>query len=74
MATFTSMLLVNDRLVWIENSSTSPGSGVMHVLFIIFAVFKNLKSSFSEENMPVHVLKTPPNWFELSPLHTTNKV
>ena len=29
---------------------------VMHVLFMFFAVFKNLKSSFSEDNMPVHAL------------------
>ena len=29
---------------------------VMHVHFMFFAVFKNLKSSFSEDNMPEHVL------------------
>ena len=29
---------------------------VMQVLFMFFAVFKNLKSSFSEDNMPVHAL------------------
>ena len=28
---------------------------VMHVLFLFFVVFKNLKSSFSEDNMLVHV-------------------
>ena len=28
----------------------------MRVLFMIFAVYKNLKSSFSEENMLVHAL------------------
>ena len=27
---------------------------VMHVHFVFFAVFKNLKSSFSEENMLGH--------------------
>ena len=27
---------------------------VMHVHFMFFAVFKNLKSSFSEDNMPGH--------------------
>ena len=27
---------------------------VMHVHFTFFAVFKNLKSSFSENNMPEH--------------------
>ena len=36
----------------------SPGSmvHVMHMLFKFFAVFKNSKSSFSEDNMPVHAL------------------
>ena len=29
---------------------------VMHVHFIFFAVFKNLKSSFPEDNMPGHAL------------------
>ena len=29
---------------------------VMHVLFLFFVVFKNLKLSFSENNMPVHAL------------------
>ena len=29
---------------------------VMHVHFIFFAVLKNLKSSFSEDNMPGHTL------------------
>ena len=29
---------------------------VMHALFMFFAIFKNLKSSFSEDNMPVHAL------------------
>ena len=28
----------------------------MHVLFMIFGVFKNLSPSFSEDNMPVHAL------------------
>ena len=43
---------------------------VMHVLFMFFAVFKNLKSSFLEDNMPVHDLdvfiRTPPKCSELS--------
>ena len=30
---------------------------VMHVHFMFFAVFKNLKSSFSEDNMPGHALE-----------------
>ena len=29
---------------------------VMHVYFMFFAVFKNLKSSFSDDNMPGHSL------------------
>ena len=29
---------------------------VMQGLFMFFAVFKNLKSLFSEDNMPVHAL------------------
>ena len=29
---------------------------VMHVYFMFFAVFKNLVSSFSEDNMPEHAL------------------
>ena len=29
---------------------------VMHVHFMFFAVFKNLKSSFSEDYMPEHAL------------------
>ena len=29
---------------------------VMHMHFMFFAVFKNLKSSFSEDNMPEHTL------------------
>ena len=36
----------------------SPGTmlHVLHMIFMFFAVFKNLKSSFLENNMPVHVL------------------
>ena len=33
------------------NSFTSPGT-----IYVFFAVFKNLKSSFSEDNMTVHAL------------------
>ena len=41
-----------------KNSSTSPGTmvHVMHMLFMFFAAFNNLKSPFSENNMPVHAL------------------
>ena len=36
----------------------SPGTlvHVMHVHFMFFAVFKNLKSSFSEDNVPERAL------------------
>ena len=30
---------------------------VIHVLFMFFVVFKNLKSSFSEDNMPERALE-----------------
>ena len=49
------------------NSSTSPVTMLheMHMLIMFFAVIKNLKSSFSENNMPVHALDL--KWkFELS--------
>ena len=29
---------------------------MMHMPFMFLAVFKNLKSSFSDDNMPVHAL------------------
>ena len=40
------------------NSSMSPVTMLheMHMLIMFFAVIKNLKSSFSEDNMPVHAL------------------
>ena len=40
------------------NSYTSPGTMVheMHVHFMFFAVFKNWKSLFSEDNIPWHAL------------------
>ena len=60
MAIFTFMFLVNDRLVWRDKTIPKPwnymyGIGDAHA-FMFFAIFKNLKSSFSEENMPVHAL------------------
>ena len=44
---------------------------MMHVLYMFFAVVKSLKSSFSEDNMPVHALEdftenANEKWFELS--------
>ena len=40
------------------NSYMTPGTmvPVVHVHFMFFAIFKNLKSSFSEDNMPEHAL------------------
>ena len=42
---------------------------VMHVLFVFFTVFKNLKSLFTEDNMPVHAedvfIENATKWFEL---------
>ena len=29
---------------------------MVHMLFLFFLAFKNLKSSFSEDSMPVHAL------------------
>ena len=55
-----------------NTSSTILGTVVhmMHVLFVFFAVFENLKASFYKTTchyMPQTVLlKTPPKWFELS--------
>ena len=39
-----------------KTSYTSPGAmvHVIHVLFVVFTVFENLKSSFSQDNIPVH--------------------
>ena len=54
-----------------ENRHTTLGTmvPVMHVHFMCFAFFKNLKS-FSEDSLPEHALeiplKTPPKWFRLS--------
>ena len=53
MATFTFMFLVNDRLVWRDKTVLRA---LVHMIFIFFVVYKNLKSSFSEDNMPVHAL------------------
>ena len=42
---------------------------VMHVSFMFFAVFKNLKSSFLEDNMPGHA----PDIFIENATHITVK-
>ena len=44
---------------------------MMNVHLMSFAVFKNLKSSFSEDNMPEYALdiffiENAPKWFRLS--------
>ena len=57
MASFTLMFLVNDRLVW--RDKTVPRAlelCMVHMLFMFFTVYKNLKSSFSEDHMSVHAL------------------
>ena len=50
---------------------------VMHVHFMFFAVFKNLKSSFSEDNMPEHALdifiENPSKMVYVIPLNTKNE-
>ena len=58
MATLTFMFLVNDRLVRRDTQFHEPWNYAARVAhaFYVFAVFKNLKSSFSEDNMPVHAL------------------
>ena len=60
------------------NSYTIPGTMVhmMHAHFMFFAIFKNLKSSFSLDNMPEHAqdisIENEPKWFRLS--HLTRKM
>ena len=51
LATVTFMFMINDNLVWRDKTVTRA---LEHFMF--FAVFKNLKSSFSEDNMPGHAL------------------
>ena len=50
---------------------------MMHMLFLFFVVFKNLKSSFSEDNMPVHALDVfiehPTKMVWIIPLNTKNE-
>ena len=50
---------------------------VMHVHFMFFAVFKKLKSSFSEDNMPGHALEIfiekATNLVKEIPLNTKNE-
>ena len=48
------MFLENDKLVW--RDKTVPLVHVMHVHFMFLAVLKNVKSLFSEDNMPKHAL------------------
>ena len=50
---------------------------VMHVHFMFLAVFKNLKSSFSEDNMPGHALdiyiEKATKMVEVIPLNANNE-
>ena len=41
---------------WNSYNTSGTMVPVMHVHFMFIAVFKNLKSSFSEDNMPKHAL------------------
>ena len=48
---------------------------VMQLLFMFFAVFKNLKSSFSEDNMPVLIdifIENATKMISIIPLSTKN--
>ena len=58
MATVTFMFLVNEKLVWRDKKLHKPWNyGACDArAFYVFAVFKNLKSSSSEDNMPEHAL------------------
>ena len=66
------MFLVNDKQVWRDKKLHDPWNymPVMHVHFMFFAVFNNLKSSFSEDYMTEHALdifiETPQKWLRLS--------
>ena len=58
MATVTFMFLVNDKLIWRDkklNDAWNHGARDARA-FYVFAVFKNLNSSFSEDNIPEHAL------------------
>ena len=50
---------------------------LMHVLFMFSAVCKNLKTPFSEDNMPVHALdvffENATKMIRLIPLNTKNE-
>ena len=50
---------------------------VMHVHFMFFSVFKNLKSSFSGDNMPEHtlniVIENATKMVEVIPLNAKNE-
>ena len=47
------MFLVNDKLFWRDKTVTRA---LEICAFHVFAVFKNIKSSFSEDKMPEHAL------------------
>ena len=50
------MFLVNDKLVWRDKTVTRPPGTMVHMHKMFFAIFTNLKSSFSEDNMSEHAL------------------
>ena len=47
----------------------------MHMHFMFFAVFKNLISSFSEDNMPEHdiFIENATKWVKVIPLNGKNE-
>ena len=59
MATFTFLFLFNDGLVWRYKTVPRAWNYVTRdarAFNIFFVVFKNSKSSFSDDNMPVYVI------------------
>ena len=59
MASVTFMFLVNDKLVGRDKTVTRAlnyGARDARAFYVFFSVFKNLKSSFSDDNMPEHAL------------------
>ena len=80
------MFLVNDRLVW-RDKTVPRALELWHTCFTygardarafyVFAVFKNFKSAFSEDNMPVHALdffiENATKMVRIIPLNTKNE-
>ena len=56
MDIFTFMFLVNDTPIGGTKQEPWNYGACDACAFNVFTVFKNLKSTFSEDNMPVHAL------------------